>query len=151
MDNTALLAERQQRIAFYENFISERLQKDLDLVLQDRENFYESISKYLELKSTLTAIKDGGSKKMKSMINLGSEFYVQAKVEDTSKVFVNVGLGFHVEFTIDEALSFIDVKVDSLEKYAEQRTQKAADIKSKIKLMYQGISELLNLPEEQQS
>ena len=27
---------------------------------------------------------------------------------DTSRIFVDVGLGFHAEFTLDEALSFID-------------------------------------------
>ena len=27
---------------------------------------------------------------------------------DTSRIFVDVGLGFHAEFTLDEALCFID-------------------------------------------
>ena len=36
---------------------------------------------------------------------------------DTSRVFVNVGLGFHVEFTLPEAIEFIDKKEAVLTKY----------------------------------
>jgi len=85
-------------------------------------------------------------KEVKTMINLGSEFYVQAKIPDTSRIFVNIGLGFHVEFTLKEALIFIDVKEKHLTKYADDMTEQAAKVKTKIKLMYHGIAELLNLP-----
>lgn len=33
------------------------------------------------------------------MVNLGSVLYMQADVPDTHRIFVGVGLGFHVEFT----------------------------------------------------
>lgn len=47
---------------------------------------------------------------LNSLVNLSSEFYVQAKVEDTSKIFVHIGLGFHPELTLTEALAFVDEK-----------------------------------------
>ncbi len=109
---------------------------------------------------------------------------------DTSKIFVQVGLGFHVEFTLPEALAFIDKKEEHLMKYAwtallsstaaytrvrqaEAFSQRAAEIKSKIKIVqrrwgfflfpfpsrlhvrrrshslqfYEGLNQLLSLPE----
>lgn len=36
---------------------------------------------------------------------------------DTSRIMVKVGLGFHVEFTLTEALEFIDQKEKDLTKY----------------------------------
>ncbi|KAJ6891653.1 hypothetical protein NC651_024987 [Populus alba x Populus x berolinensis] len=35
----------------------------------------------------------------RTMVNLGSVLYMQADVPDTHRIFVDVGLGFHVEFT----------------------------------------------------
>ncbi|KAJ6891655.1 protein UXT [Populus alba x Populus x berolinensis] len=38
----------------------------------------------------------------RTMVNLGSVLYMQADVPDTHRIFVDVGLGFHVEFTWKE-------------------------------------------------
>ncbi|CAN0012624.1 unnamed protein product, partial [Laminaria digitata] len=55
-------------------------------------------------------------------------------VDDPSRVFVLVALGFHVEFTLPEALSFADVKRTSLNsavaKLREQEAEVARDIVS---------------------
>ena len=65
---------------------------------------------------------------------------------DTSKVFVDVGLGFHVEFTLDEAAQFIDKKEKVLTRYlllyfahipsrSDIYSNQAAQIKTRIKLV----------------
>lgn len=36
---------------------------------------------------------------------------------DTQRIFVDIGLGFHVEFTWSEALKYISIKEESLAKY----------------------------------
>ncbi|KAJ6891654.1 hypothetical protein NC651_024987 [Populus alba x Populus x berolinensis] len=41
----------------------------------------------------------------RTMVNLGSVLYMQADVPDTHRIFVDVGLGFHVEFTWKASLS----------------------------------------------
>lgn len=55
-------------------------------------------------------------------------------MDDPSRVFVLVALGFHVEFTLPEALSFADVKRTSLNsavaKLREQEAEVARDIVS---------------------
>ena len=71
---------------------------------------------------------------------------------DTSHIFVEVGLGFHAQFTLDEALEFIDEKMKHLTEYsismpfsppfsnficrlAEEQTEKSITIKTHIKLV----------------
>lgn len=51
------------------------------------------------------------------MINMGCEFYMQSVVEDVKTIFVNVGLGFHVQMTMDEALAFTHTKEKELLRY----------------------------------
>ncbi|GJT19872.1 protein UXT [Tanacetum coccineum] len=70
-----------------------------------------------------------------SMTNLGSQVYTQADVPDTWHIFVDIGLGFHVELTWSKA-------------QIEEYTRLIAQIKAQIKMDSQGIRELLQLLEE---
>jgi len=133
------------KIREYEGFIDMRLKVDLDKIIQARDNYYNQIAKYLELKNNITLLQENRLQSIKSMVNLGCEFYIQANVPDITKVFVNIGLGFHAELTLQEALSFIEIKEKSLSKYVEKLTQQECMVKAKIKLMYQGLNELKNV------
>jgi hypothetical protein len=96
----------------------------------------------LELRNNIEMLKQNNLKKITTMVNLGSHFYVKTKMyfyfsilflnlfqrsesllfssysPDATRIYVNVGLGFHVEFTLDEALKFIEVKEKYLNKSA---------------------------------
>lgn len=102
---------------------------------------------------------------LKTMVNLGSDFYVQASVyahaanadhaapraharvsacrPDTSCLFVNVGLGFHAEMTLDEAATFATAREAALSTKVEALTAKAARLKAHIKLVVGAIDELM--------
>ncbi|KAK7836117.1 protein uxt like protein [Quercus suber] len=67
---------------------------------------------------------------------------------DTQCIFVDIGLGFHVEFTWSEALNFISQREERLARQIEEYTRLIASIKAQIKLVYEGIRELLQLPAE---
>lgn len=98
-------------------------------------------------------IQEQNQKELKTMINLGSEFYVQAKVyvtgiisgvyyllcdsPDCTKIFVNIGLGFHLEMTHTEALEFIAKREKDLQKRADELSKKAAFVKARIKIVLQ--------------
>uniref|UniRef100_A0A7N0UJC6 Uncharacterized protein n=1 Tax=Kalanchoe fedtschenkoi TaxID=63787 RepID=A0A7N0UJC6_KALFE len=69
------------------------------------------------------------------------------KPKYTSRIFVDVGLGFHVKFTWSEALKNISIREEKLAKEIEEGTQSMASIKAHIKLVLEGIRELLNLPD----
>ena len=53
-----------------------------------------------------------------------------------------------MEFTHDEALSFINKKIKYLEEKAKQLTYDTTKIKANIKLVLQGLREVQNIPEE---
>lgn len=88
-----------QKVLQYENFINEVLKTDLQKVLDQRDSVYEKISQYLQLKNTIQSLQESGSQRLKTDVDLGCNFYVQAEVEDASRIFVAVGYGFFVEMT----------------------------------------------------
>ena len=53
-----------------------------------------------------------------------------------------------MEFTHDEALSFINKKIKYLEEKAKQLTYDTTKIKANIKLVLQGLREVQNIPQE---
>ncbi|KAG7220380.1 hypothetical protein INR49_018218 [Caranx melampygus] len=104
-----------QKVLQYENFINEVLRRDLQRAMQE-----------------------SGSQRLKTDVDLGCNFYVQADVEDSSRIFVAVGYGFFVEMTYDEALRFI-------EKKTKQLTKDSAKIKANICMVLEGLRELQGL------
>jgi len=137
--------ERKHKITHYEAFINDKLKADLQNVLNQRESVYDELSKYLSLRNTILVIKESNQKEMETMINLGHEFFVHAKVPDTSAILVEVGLGFVVEFSHDEALAFITLKEQQLNEKSKKLTDDAMSIKAHIKVMLHGLSELMDL------
>ncbi|KAK3817648.1 MAG: Prefoldin [Benniella sp.] len=135
----------QQKIVRYEKFVNESLRKDLKDTLDARDAVYDQISEYLKLGKDIEVIKDNGLTEMKTQVDLGSNFYVQAKIPDTKHIFVNVGFGFHAQLTLDEALAFITQKEAFLQKKAERLTEKAAQIRAHIKIVLEAMAEIMKL------
>ncbi|KAF9199039.1 hypothetical protein BGZ49_010881 [Haplosporangium sp. Z 27] len=135
----------QEKIARYESFVNEGLRKDLKDALDARDAIYDQISEYLKLAKDIEIIKDNGLTEMKTQVDLGSNFYVQAKIPDTKYIYVNVGFGFHAQLTLDEALVFITKKEAHLQKKAESYTKKAAQIRAHIKIVLEAMAEVMKL------
>lgn len=134
-----------EKVLQYETFINEVLRRDLQRVLEQRDGVYEKIAQYLQLKNTIKSIQEADSKELKTDVDLGCNFYVQAHVPDTSKIYVAVGYGFFVEFTHAEALKFIEKKTNQLTEYTEVLTKDAAKIKANIRMVLEGLRELQGL------
>ncbi|KAL3840548.1 hypothetical protein ACJIZ3_025139 [Penstemon smallii] len=127
---------RQEKVRKFEEFVDQRLKPDLVHAIAQRSDLRRNIEN-LE-KHSVTSLR--------TMVNLGSEVYMQADVPDTRHIFVDVGLGFHVEFTWSEALNFIAVKEEKLSRQIEEYTRLIASIKAQIKMVCEGIREILQLP-----
>ena len=54
---------------------------------------------------------------------------------ESKYVYVNIGYGFHVQLTHDEARSFIKKKESQLNIYAEELTHNAGKIKAHIRMI----------------
>ena len=61
--------------------------------------------------------------------------YFSINRPDTSRIFVQVGFGFYVEFTLDEALRFIGKKEKQLQERSDKLSEDVTRIKAHIRIV----------------
>ncbi|XP_056866701.1 uncharacterized protein LOC108833907 isoform X2 [Raphanus sativus] len=132
---------RQKDLQFLEEIIDKGLKQKL----------LQTIASRSDLRKNLETLEKNGVNSLRTTVNLGSEVYMQAEVPDTRHVFMDVGLGFYVEFTRQEALDYIPQREERVQKHLEEVTGVIAQIKGRIKLAHHQIQQILNLPDENPS
>ncbi|XP_013780942.1 protein UXT-like [Limulus polyphemus] len=141
------------KVIEYEKFLNDVLREDLRKILQERDKICTRIAEYDQLKTVISRIEETSekSKPLKTEIDFGCNFYVKAVVPNTSHIFVHVGFGFFVEFTMEEAKCFIDKKVEQLNQQLKKLTKDTCKIKAHIKIVYEGLRELQGISEKQEA
>lgn len=136
--------EISEKVIKYETFLNDRLKSDLKSVLDCRNKLLSQIASYESLKTCIEKIKQTPAGEIKALSDLGCNFYCKAKVPDTctSKIFVEVGLGFFVEFTLNEAYFFVTKKLKVLRGDYEVITEEATQINAKIRLVLEALNEI---------
>ncbi|XP_063895926.1 protein UXT homolog [Helicoverpa armigera] len=134
----------EETILKYENFINDVLKEDLRNLELRLQQVNAEIADLIQQKHTLKVITDKEihPNGFKTQVNLGCNFFMEASVVDTSKMLMNIGLNHHLEFTVDEANKYLDVRIKAFESKAKELQMKAAETKAHIKLMLFGIGEL---------
>ncbi|KAL3501463.1 hypothetical protein ACH5RR_035912 [Cinchona calisaya] len=138
---------REEKIQRFEEFVDRRLKPDLVHAIAQRDKVFEQQKIFSDLKRNIENLERNSVTSLSTLVNLGSEVYMQADVPDTRHIFVDVGLGFHVDFTWSEALNYISAREEKLDRQIEDYTRLIASIKAQIKMVCEGIRELLQLPE----
>ena len=147
-DDTPLtVPESQTKIARFQSFITDKLKPDLATTLHTRDTLYTTITHYLQLRTNLTHLLTSPTRHLTSRINIGCDFYCQAVVPSIELVTVDVGLGFHVDLTLAEAVAVCDEREKWLTARADVLTERASVISAHIKLVYEGIAELMKVQE----
>ena len=133
-----------KKILRYEEFLNERLRSDLQKVLKLKEDVYNDITDFNQLKGAvnLLIIESKDTKIQKTMVDLGCNFYASAKIEDCSRIFIAIGLGFHLEMTLEEANVFIEEKISQLTNRAEALSAQASQINGRIKMVMETLRQL---------
>lgn len=128
----------------YENFINDVLKEDLRKLELRLQETNAEVADLIQQKHTLKVVTDKSMHPngFKTQVNLGCNFFMEASVQDTSKLLMNVGLNHYLEFSIEEANRYLDVRIKAFEKNVEELQTKAAETKAHIKLMLFGIGEL---------
>lgn len=128
----------------YEHFINDVIKEDLRQLELRLNQVNTEISDLFQQKHILKVVTDSKvhPNGFKSQVNLGCNFFMEASVTDTSTLMMNIGLNHYVEFSLQEANKYLDVRIKAFEKKAEELREKAAQTKAHIKLMLLGISEL---------
>nr|CDS34131.1 protein uxt [Hymenolepis microstoma] len=145
-----------EKIAKIETFINEKLRIDLKRVLEAGDAMYGDISSYLELQNLLEKLSEmdintegnGDNGGMETMVDMGLNFYMKANIPSLMKLYVDVGLGFHVELTPPEALECIRQRIEFLNEKAEIFRKKAFEIRAQIRVSLETLRMLQNLDVE---
>lgn len=114
-------------------------------MLDRRDAIYSDLAEYLQLKTIVEKLKgqqDNQKKEVKTLVDLGCNFYAHARVSDPSHICVAIGYGFFLDFTLNEALGFIDQKTTQLMEQAQRLTDEASEISARVKLVMEALREL---------
>ncbi|XP_050204036.1 uncharacterized protein LOC126654042 [Mercurialis annua] len=141
-------SHRQDKIQKFEEFVDGRLKPGLVQAIAQRDKVFEEQKVFSDLRRNIENLEKNSVTSLRTLVNIGSEVYMQADVPDTQRIFVDIGLGFHVEFTWSEALNYISLREEKIARQIEEYTNQIASIKAQIKLVCEGIRELLQLPAE---
>lgn len=135
----------QDKITEYATFLSQTLQPQLQRAVEAKESTRKDISEYVQLRNTLqhlqnTHTTDSSShdnnnnnnndqyKPIEALVDVAHEtVYCRTVIANPRTLYVDVGLGFMVELTVPEALSFIDKRVAYLEKEVLKHREDAAE------------------------
>nr|CAG4639731.1 EOG090X0MWD [Daphnia magna]SVE80550.1 EOG090X0MWD [Daphnia magna]SVE81117.1 EOG090X0MWD [Daphnia magna]SVE82323.1 EOG090X0MWD [Daphnia magna]SVE82886.1 EOG090X0MWD [Daphnia magna] len=137
-DKKTLLPKIQQ----YEKFVNEVLRSKLKSCLAARENYVSDIQEYLQLLKTIKNLDEFDVNPLKTKVDLGCGFFVQAEVPDVSTILVSVGFGFFLELTLTEACTFITKKVEQIGGRVKVLEEEASHIKADIKMMLNTLGQL---------
>lgn len=128
-----------------ESFLNDRLKLDLGIYEAHLKQQNSEIVEYNQLKQTIAAIQNDLGKSLKTQVNIGGDFFMQAKVPNTEKILVNVGCNVYLELTLEEAAKFGQMKINILEKQAEVIREEVCKIKAHIKMTLLAIGEVTEL------
>ena len=64
-----------------------------------------------------------GMRALSTLAPLGAGVFAKACVPDTSRLLVDIGLGFHAECRLDEALEVAALRLEHLAQRAEERNR----------------------------
>lgn len=146
-DTPLTTTETQEKITRFNQFIDTKLKPDLTTTLNTRDQLYTTAAQYIQLRTNLTHLTTTHTTHFTARVNVGCDFYCQAEVESTELVAVDVGLGFRVELTLAEAVVVCDERERYLLTRADVLTERASVISAHIKLVYEGIAELMRVQE----
>ncbi|XP_033228135.1 protein UXT homolog [Belonocnema kinseyi] len=140
--------EIQEKIGQFEAFINNVLRADLGKLEEKLNTKNTDLAEFIQLKGVIKTLKDTKADKsgFKTKVDIGCSFFVQAEVEDASKILLHVGLNHYVQFTLDEALVVIDVRIKLLERQIENLRKQVSMTNAHIKLILLGIGELQEIP-----
>ena len=129
-----ITSEIEEKIEEYSKFVKQVLRPDLEKALHEKNLVENEISEYQALHFQLTALDRSSDRPIEKRVDLGySKLYCKAIVTKLSMIFVHVGMGFHVEFTLEEAIAFINRRIDYLRRVLKTRNSNVEKIQRHIR------------------
>ncbi|CAG9841038.1 unnamed protein product [Diabrotica balteata] len=136
--------EVQEKVKEYENFIEDKLKRDLEdivVILKDKST---KLKDWEEVKTTVKTIRRSKEKNrdMVVKVNIGGGILAQGEISDLEQIYIDVGLGYMLEMNHEEADRYADIRMNLLKKEIAHFRKMAVDVKVNIKLILLALSEL---------
>mmetsp|Transcript_5340 Transcript_5340/g.6979 ORF Transcript_5340/g.6979 Transcript_5340/m.6979 type:complete len:153 (+) Transcript_5340:166-624(+) len=133
-DKDEIIAKMQE----YSVFVNKVLQPQLAQARATRQKTQKELDEYNDLMKQLRNIKKNNNLTNLQLpeivkVDLGHEkVFCEAKPDRSDIVFIHVGLGFHVEFTIVEGIAFVGKRVDFLDGILKQKSSKVQQVEEHV-------------------
>jgi len=136
---------RPAEIMHYEHFLKHTLQRDLRNNEKTRMSTREEMSEYKKLEKSLEVLKKHRMEPLRTLVDLGPQVYAQGDVGDTSMLLIDIGIGFHIECTLEEAARVCHLREAFLLEKEHSLLASCASIRANIRLVTEGLGELRKL------
>lgn len=126
--------EMSPKAAQLESFVTDVLQRNLATFDTQLQKINAEVEELNQLANTVKNIQKHLSGGFKTQMNIGANIFMQAKVPDPSKILLHLGKNVYVEFELEEALKYIDLKNRILIKEGAVVREESIRTRAKIKL-----------------
>ncbi|XP_053948486.1 protein UXT [Anastrepha ludens] len=128
-----------------EIFVNDFLKKDLEELERHIDKYNGEIMEYVQLENTLQTLNENSPGSFNTQMNIGGNIFMEAKVDNTDTILIDVGKGYFLQFSAEEAMKFLDFKVRVLTKECNVLREESVKKRSDIKLALMCIAEQENL------
>lgn len=132
----------EDQITKYEHFIDVVLKGDLKRVSKEYEMICERVVEYMNIKTTIKTLIENKINEFKTMSDIGSNCYVKCVVPNSDMIYLDVGLNHFVQLKLEEALIFIEKRVELYNQTLETLVESSSKIKAHIKLILNLVDQL---------
>mmetsp|Transcript_7281 Transcript_7281/g.10734 ORF Transcript_7281/g.10734 Transcript_7281/m.10734 type:complete len:169 (-) Transcript_7281:202-708(-) len=132
------LVDLRQKAEEYGAFLDQNLQPQLEAIVRDRDSCEKDIAEYVELTQKIEELilrrnNNPKAKRIQAplecLADLGHKVaYSHAVVDDPESIFVDIGYGFHIEFSLGEALQFIEKRIKFLKEFKLKKVVREANM-----------------------
>ena len=164
MDPEQEYRQRQQVLNSYRAFLSQKLEPELRKAHEERVQVEEKIADYRSLLTQIESLKektttppkreneegreeDEDDKKEPTTttvrIDLGSEILCDLAVDNTNKLFVDIGLGFFCQLSHREARTLSKKRIEILTDVEREKREKEERIVEHVEIVANGIKSLM--------
>ena len=149
----------------YQEFLDNRLRSDLERVIKRRNLSLEEQGEYKALQSNIPLliqvrceaafcllidcgmltsypVTQNRQHSFRTLLNLGEGVHLKAEVPDTTYILVKIGLGFHAQYTLKEALALAQHKETELQHTVNQHNAEVSRLKAHMTLVGLGLRAL---------
>ncbi|GLI68517.1 hypothetical protein VaNZ11_012963 [Volvox africanus] len=120
------LAEHLQKFEAYQR----KIETDIVRLEGRRQDLQQDLEEYSQLVVRVEKLLTDGTTSFETRVDVGCDVTVAAHVPDCRRIFVAIGLGFHVEVSLKEVAALVQPRLKHLEKLIEEVDQKLSDARS---------------------